>query len=224
MGGVVLAEDEVHQTVVVVDDGEAVELVVPDDVVGFLQGSGLGSGDQLLTGGHEGGDLVIGVHTGDAVVAAGDDAQQLAVGGAVGGDGHGGEAVAVLQSQHVGQGVVGGQVGSGGDEAGLVALDTGDHSGLILDGLGAVDEADAALLGQSDGQGVIGDGLHDGRGHGDVQGQGRLLDALAVLDQGGAQGDVGRDALLGSVTGDQQVLAEGAAGLVEEVGHWTVPP
>ena len=36
--------------------------------------------------------------------------------------------------------------------AGLVGLDTADHGGLILDALGAVDEGDAPLAGQGNGQ------------------------------------------------------------------------
>ena len=50
MVGVVLAEDEVHQVAVLVHDGQGVELVLPDDVVGLLQG-GAGRGrDELLSG------------------------------------------------------------------------------------------------------------------------------------------------------------------------------
>ena len=53
MGIVVLAEDEVQQVVVLVHDGQGVELVVPDDVVGLFQGGGGGGGDELLARGHE---------------------------------------------------------------------------------------------------------------------------------------------------------------------------
>ena len=220
MGGVVLPEYEIHQVVILVHDGQAVELVLPNDVVGFLQGGVRRGGDQLLTGGHEIPDLVGGSHTADTVVAAGADAQELAVGGAVLGDGHGGEAVALLQRQHVGEGGLRGQIGSGGDKTGLIALHPCHHGGLILNGLGAVNEADAALLCQSDGKGVVGDGLHDGRRHGYVQGNRRFLRALAVLDQGRFQADIIGNAVFRGVAGNQKILAEGVAGFRVIIRHW----
>ena len=45
VGGVVLTEHKVHQIVVLVHDGQAVQLVIPNDVVSFLQGGALGSGN-----------------------------------------------------------------------------------------------------------------------------------------------------------------------------------
>ena len=93
-----------------------------------------------------------------------------------------------------------GQVRGADDEARLAALHPADHGGLVLDGLGAVDEGQAALLGQGHGQGVVGDSLHDGGDHGDVQADGALLLPLAVLHQGRLQGDVVGYALLRGVT------------------------
>ena len=54
VGGVVLAEGQVHQVVILVHDGQAVQLVIPNDVVGFLQGGFRRSGDQLFPGSHKG--------------------------------------------------------------------------------------------------------------------------------------------------------------------------
>ena len=210
--GVVLAEDEVHQVVVLVHHGQGVDLVVPDDVVGLFQGGGGGGGDELLAGGHEVTHGHVRAHPGHAVVAAGDQAQELAGGGGVLGDGDGGEAVLLLQGQHVAQRCVRGQVRGTDDKAGLAALHPADHGGLILNGLGAVDEGQAALLGQGHGQGVVGDSLHDGGDHGDVQADGALLLPLAVLHQGGLQGDVVGYTLLRGEPRHQQVLAEGMGG------------
>ena len=224
VGGVVLAEHEVHQVVIFIDDGQAVQLVVPDDVVGSLQRGILGSGDQLGAGGHKGGHLIVGVHAGNAVVPGGDDAQQLAGGCAVVGDGDGREAVARLQSQHVRQSGVRGQVGSGNHEARLVIFDLAHHLGLAFDGLGAENEADTALLGQRNGQRIIGNGLHDGGGQRNIQGDRRLLHALAVLDQRRFQGNTVRDAFFGSIAGDEQIFAEGVAGFRIIVRHGLIPP
>ena len=220
MGGVVLPEHEIQQVVILVHDGQAVELVLPDDVVGFLQRGFRGSGDQLLSGGHEVSDLVGGGHTADAVVAAGDDAQELAVGGAVLGDGHGGEAVALLQRQHVGEGSFRGQIGGGGDETGLIALHPCHHGCLILDGLRTENEADAAFLCQCDGKGIVGDGLHDGGRQRHVQRNRRFLRALAVLDEGRFQADMVGNAVFRGVAGNQKILAEGVAGFRVVIRHW----
>ena len=217
--GVVLPEDEVQQVVVFVHDGQAVQLVLPDDVVGLFQRGLRGGGDQLLPGSHEGGNLVRRLHAGDPVVPAGHDAKELTVGGAVIGDGHGGEAVLCLQRQNICQSVLRGQIGSRGDEAGLVVLDPGDHGRLALNGLRAENEADAALLRQCNGQRVIGHRLHNGGSQGNVQGNGGLFLALAELDQRRLQADLIRDAILGSVAGHQKVLAEGVAGFGIVISH-----
>ena len=194
--------------------------MIPDDVVGLLQGGALGSGDELIEGSHELGDLGGGIHTAHAVVAAGDDAQELAVGGTVVSNGHGVVTQLLLESHHVGHGHVGGQVGIAHHEACLVSLGAAHHSGLVLDGLGAVNEGYAALGGQSHGQTVTRDRLHDGGDHGDVHLNGGLLTcALVVLDQRGLQGDVGGNALGGGVPGDEQVLVKGMGGLVDKLGH-----
>ena len=135
--------------------------------------------------------------------------QELAVRGGVLGDGDGGEAVFLLQGQHVAQRCVRGQVRGTDDEPGLAALHPADHGGLVLNGLRAVDEGQAALLGQGHGQGVVGDSLHDSGDHGDVQADGALLLPLAVLHQGGLQGDVVGYTLLRGEPRHQQVLTEG---------------
>ena len=194
--------------------------MLPDDVVGFLQGGVRRSGDQLLTGGHEVLDPVGGIHTADAVVTAGDDAQQLTVGGAVLGDGHGGEAVALLQRQHIGQSGFRGQIGGGGDKTGLIALYPRHHGCLILDGLRTENEADAAFLCQCDGKGIVGDGLHDGGRQRHVQRNCRFLRALAVLDEGRFQTDIIGNAVFRGVAGNQKILAEGVAGFRVVIRHW----
>ena len=207
VGVIVLAEHEAHQMAVVGDNGQGVELVIPDNVVGCFQTGALGSGDDFLHGGHKLADGGGGVHAADPVVTAGDQAQQLAGTGAVIGDGHGGVAGALLQSQYVRQGVTQAQVGVAEYKAGLVVFDLTDHFGLLVNGLGDIDESDAALLGQSDAHLLTGDRLHDGGDHGDVHGQGALL-ALFELHHRGLERDVGRDALGGGVTGNQQIFVK----------------
>ena len=175
---VVLSEDDTHQVIVVVDDGQGVELVVPDDVVGNLEADVLVAHDELLTRGHELGDLRLVVIAAGAIVTAGDDAQELTLGSAVVGDRHGGVTGLLLELDDLLHGHVGGQRGIGLNEAGLVILDGLDHSGLGLGALGTVNEGQATLGSERDTHVDARDGLHDGGNHGDVQGDCRLLTAL----------------------------------------------
>ena len=96
MLGIVLAEHEIHQMIVLIHDGERIQLVIPNNIVGLLEGGAQRRGHQLLAGGHEGGDLLIAAHAGNAVVTTGDDTQQLTIGLGILGDGHGGEAKLLL--------------------------------------------------------------------------------------------------------------------------------
>ena len=223
VGVVILAEDDILQVALGVHQRQGVDLVVPDDVVAVVQRGVLRSSDQLLDGGHEGGDGGVVGGVVDAVIAGSHDAQQLAVGGAVGGDGDGGVAGAGLQLQHIMQGGSGGQIGVGDDVACLEALDAADHSSLVLDALGAVDEGDAALTGQRDGQLIAGDRLHDSADHGDVHFQRAGLLALAVLDQRGLEADRRGDVLGRRVARHQQVLAKGTGGFFVKISHVQTP-
>ena len=73
MLGVVLAENEVHELALIVDDGQRVELVIPNDIVCFFKRGVLGSGDELGKRGHELTDLGRDIHAADTVVTAGND-------------------------------------------------------------------------------------------------------------------------------------------------------
>ena len=218
MVGIVLAEDHIQEFALIVHDGQGIELVVPNDVVGLFEGGTLGGGHQLFQGRHEFPDLQLRRHAADAVVAAGHNAQKLAVGGAVLRDGHGGVARLGFQFQHVGQGVLRRQVAVADHEAGLVGLDPGDHSRLLLDGLGAVNKGNAALLGQGDGHGIVGHRLHNGGHQRDIQADGALF-AFAELHQRGLQADAVRDALCAGITGDQEIFAEGMGRFFKKLCH-----
>ena len=62
MGGVVLAEHEVQQVAVGVHNGQGVELMLPDDVVCFLQRRLRWRGDELFQRRRERADLLAAVH------------------------------------------------------------------------------------------------------------------------------------------------------------------
>ena len=175
---VVLAEDDAHEVIVVVDDGQGVELVIPDDVVGNLKADVLVAHDELLTRGHELGDLRLVVIATGTIVTAGDDAQELTLRSAVVGNRHGGVTGLLLELDDLLHGHVGGQRRIGLNETGLVILDGLDHSGLGLGALGTIDEGQAALGSERDTHVDARNGLHDSGNHGDVQGDCRLLTAL----------------------------------------------
>ena len=178
VGIVVLAEDDADQVIVIIDDRQGVELLIPDQIVGILQGDVLVAHDELGAGRHELGDLLGVVVAARAVIAAGDDAEQLAARRAVVGDGHGGVAGALLELHDLLHRHIRGEGGIGLDEARLVVLDGLDHGGLGLGRLGAVDEGQAALGGQGDAHVHAGHRLHDRGDHGDVKGDRGLLAAL----------------------------------------------
>ncbi len=223
VGVVVLAEHERHQMVLGVHDGQRVQLVIPDDVVGGLQRGAIRSHHELLARRHEVGHLLVHGHAGEAVVALGHDAEQLTVGASVIGDGHGGMPVLLLQSHYLLERHVGGEVCVGGDEAGLVVLHAGHHGGLVLDGLVAVDERQTALGGERHGHLVVGHGGHDGGNHRHGKRERALLLALAVLHQRGLQADARRNAIGRRMARNQQVLVECAGRFIEIVGHGCAP-
>ena len=112
---------------------------------------------------------------------------------------------------------VGRKVGVAGHEPGLVVLHARDHGRLLLDGLRAVDERQAAFGRQGDGHAVVGHRLHDGGNHGNVQGMAGssprryLTSGVFRLTSAGCSGTTN--------TQNQQVLVEGTGRFVEIVGH-----
>ena len=186
---VVLAEDERGEVPVLGDDGKRVELMLPDDVVCLRERDAVLARDETLARRHELGDLGGRIHAARTVVAARHDAEQLARGGAVLGDGHGGVTRLALELDDVLHGHVRRNVRVARDEAGLVGLDLADHLGLGLGRLRAVDERATALAGKGLGHARTGNGLHDGRHHRNVERKWALLAAL-VLDERRAQADV----------------------------------
>ena len=219
VGIIVLAEDKGHQMPILRDDGQRVELAVPDDVVGLFQAGALGGVDELFHGRHKVGDGGGGVHAAHPVVPAGHKAQQLAVSGAVLRDSHGGVAGPLLQVQHIRQRVPDAEIGIAEHEARLVVFDSANHLRLLFDGLGDIDEGDAALPSQADAHLLTRDGLHHGGDHGYVHGQARRLPP-AEFDHRRLQRDTVGHAVRGGVAGDQQIFAEGTRGFLKKVCHW----
>jgi len=165
---VVLAEDHITQALVFVHQRQHVQFRFPNDVVGLGKGEVGVRVNEAVKGRHEFRDRRVHRHARDTIVAARDDAEELARRLAVFGYGHRGVARLGFELQHFAEGRRWLDIGIAGDEAGFIAFDTAHHLCFLLRRLGAVDEGHAAFLCESDGHGVVGNGLHDGRDHRDI--------------------------------------------------------
>ena len=132
---IVLTEHHINQMLLIVHQRQRIELMIPDNVVRYLQRRVCRGSDQLVKRGHKLGDLYAALHTGNTVVTAGNNTKQLAVGRTVLSDRHRRVAGLFLKRQHIRKRLLRAQVGVGYDEARFVRLDAGDHSRLALDGL-----------------------------------------------------------------------------------------
>ena len=215
---VVLAEHHVHKVVVVIDDRQGVQLVVPDDVVGFLQRGGCGAHDELFTRGHELGNGRVQIHAGKTIIAAGNDAQQLARALAVFSNGHSGVAALFLQRNNIAKGCARGEVGIAAHEASLVVLYAANHGSLAFDGLRAVNEGNAALLSKRYSHAVVGNSLHNSGNHGNGKLQSRFFALLVAYERSGKVNLFG-DALRRRVARNKQVLVKSTRGFVEIMCH-----
>ena len=158
---VVLTENKGTKTTVFINNRERVELVVPNNIVSFLKGCSLGSGYKLFKRSHKGTYLFVAVHTAYAVVTAGNNTDKLAFAGTVFGNGNGRVTGTFLKLQNVGKSLVRSNIRVAFYKAGFVSLYSCDHSGFVLNRLGAVDERNATLLSQSNRQAVVRYSLHD---------------------------------------------------------------
>ena len=205
---IVLAEHHVLEVLLLVDERQHVQFVFPNEVVGHRQRRRIGiRRHQFLKRRHELFSLRLHRHAGDTVVTTRHDADELAIGFAVLGDRHRGMARLAEQLQDLPQRRLRRDVGITADETGFVMLHAGNHRRLLLRRLRAEDKGDTTFLGESNGHGIVGHRLHDGRGHGDVHRERRLLTFLELHERR-AQGNILRNALVRRIAGYQQVLAK----------------
>ena len=117
-------------------------------------------------------------HTANTVIAASDDTEKFTGRITVISNSHSGMSSLSEQVEHIVKCVSRFKVRIARDEAGLIIFNAGDHSGLFLDRLGAEDKGNAAFLSESDSHRVIGDGLHNGGGHRDIDNEFALFAAF----------------------------------------------
>ena len=154
--------DQAGQFALAVDQQQLLDLVVPEDALGLFETGAGRAGDQVGLG-HDGADLDIEILE-ELQIAPGEDADEL-----LALDDRDARDV-LLAHQFLGpaDGLLGREGDRVEDDAVLGPLDLGDLPPLGLDGEVLVDDADAAFLGQGDGQGGLGDRIHGRRDDRDV--------------------------------------------------------
>ena len=102
MALIVLTEDHIEQVIVFIDDGKRVELVIPDDIVSFLERSICRANDEVFAWRHEIRNRRVEAHARKTIVTTGDHAEQLALRTTTFSDRHGGVPAAILEFDHIG--------------------------------------------------------------------------------------------------------------------------
>ncbi len=134
-----------------------------ENFLGFFEGGADGDGDEVVLG-HDLADKLAVIFL-EAQVAVGEDAGETRAAG----NGKAGYAVLIHDFQGLADGDVRGDGDGIHDHAGFGTLDAVDFFGLAIDGDVAMDDADAALARDADGQARFGDGVHGGRRERDIE-------------------------------------------------------
>ena len=193
----VLDGDKALQAHLVIHQGELLDTVPAQYLLGFLQGGAHCGGDKVILGHNIFYRLVEVVAFHKAHVAVGDDAHQYAVLA----DGHAGDLEAAHQLFSLADEAVRGQEEGVRYNAVLRALYAVNLIGLLLDGHVLVDDADAALTGYGYGHIRLRNGVHGGGEYRGVE-----TDSLGKL--GGEVRFAGQHMGFG---GDQQHIVKGQA-------------
>lgn len=150
------AGDEAREFSVGIDEWEFFDAVLVEDGASFFEAGGRRGGYEFLTRRHDGGNgrlCVVGV----AYVAACDHADE---GSVWFDDGETREAIFCHNLADLADGLVFANGERLVNDGAFGAFDARDHVGLLLDGAGAVDDADAAFASEGDGKFCLGDGIH----------------------------------------------------------------
>ena len=219
MRGVVLAEYKVFESLVFIHQWQRVELVLPDDVICFLQGGVSICHDEVFELGHKLADRSIQAHSADTVVTAGYDTDQFAGSSSVLGNSNGGVTGFFFQRQDVLEGLIRADVGIAGNKACFVAFYSCNHCCLVSYRLRTINKGNTALFCQCDCHFIVGYRLHDRRNQRNVHGQWALFLTFFKFYQWGFQADVRRNALRRRIARYQQVLTKGMGRLIKIVCH-----
>ncbi len=183
----VLHRDHAGELVIAVDDQHFLDAVLVQQRQHLFLGRGLAHGDQPLLRRHHRGDRRIELFL-EPQVAVRDDADRLFPDD----HRHAGDAARAREVEHLTDGRIGGDGDRVLDDAALELLHAVDLAGLRLDGHTLVNDADAAFLGDGDGEAGLGDRVHGGREQRKVEPD-AAGDARPQVDLPGQYLRVGRD-------------------------------
>jgi hypothetical protein len=191
-----------------IEEQELLDAGLVEDGFGRLQGR-VGRGGDQVGAGHDVADVAPGKAAEELQVAPGQDPDHLAAAAAVGGHGKARHVLLLHQLQGPAHAVLGAEGHGIVDHPVLAALDLGHLTGLLVGRQAAVDDSDAPLLGQRDGQRRLRHRVHR-RGHE------RHVELDVAGQAGGGLGLVGQDA---AALRDEQHVVEGHAFLNYLVLH-----
>ena len=179
---------------IVINDEDALDLMLLHKLLDLLTGGVLLCGDQLVLRGHDLGDRLLHVSD-EAGVPSGDDADEEAV---MINDRISGIAVLHGKCKNVSESHVGGYSGRSNHHSALEALYAADCLCLLLDAHVLVDESETALLGNGNSHLRARYGIHRSGNHRDVKGN--------ILGQTGMEiGCVGKNSRM---SGDKQHIVK----------------
>ena len=155
--------DEAFEIEVLVDDEKFFNAMLLQDALGFFERCANGHGDEIFLG-HHGADE-LGMIFFKAQVAVGEDSGEA--GAAC--NGKPGDVILVHDLEGLAERDIRRDRDGVNDHAAFGAFYAVDLLALAVDGHVAVDEADTALAGDSDGETGFGYGVHGGGGQGNVE-------------------------------------------------------
>src|SRR5580704_14297908 len=177
--------DEAFEVEVLIDDEKFFDTMLLQDFFGLIEGGANRNGDEIVLGHHLANELAVIFF--EAQVAIGENAGEARAAG----DGQAGDAVL----GHDLEGLANGDIRRNGDgvddHTGFGALDTIDFFRLAVERHIAMNDADAALPGDADGEARFRDGVHGGGSERNVEGE-FTGEIRGGVDVGGKDGRAAR--------------------------------
>ena len=175
MGIVILTEDKIHQFLFFIHQWKTVDLMLPDNIVGFFQRGFLSCINKILKFRHKFCNRHITPHSCHAIVLVCYKTQKLSVCLSIFCNRYSRMSCLFCNIQNIAKCHIRRYIGITHYKACTVSLNLANHLCLFVNWLRAINEGHTSFLCQSDCKTVIRYGLHDCRHHRNVNGKCRLL-------------------------------------------------